>query len=76
VEKKRRIDTTSLTVGEVARLLDRSVQRVRAYERDGRLRATRIGRLGIRVFDADDVERLRGELAKQQPGRPWRPAAV
>ncbi len=50
-----------MTTSEVARLLNRSPDRVRGYEREGRLPAHKT-RSGQRLFRAGDVERLAGEL--------------
>lgn len=49
--------------GEVARLLDVSEETVRAYDRRGVLRARRTSS-GVRIFDRDDVERLRRSRAE------------
>lgn len=48
------------SVGEAARVLNRCVDSVRRYERDGRLPATRVGQ--VRVFRRSDVEQLSREL--------------
>ena len=57
-----------LTVGESARLLNRSGDAVRLYERQGRLPAIRT-RKGWRLFKATDVERLAKELKSQDLAR-------
>ncbi len=51
-----------LTTSDAARLLNRSVDRVRDYERAGKLPAQKT-RSGQRLFKADDVEKLARELA-------------
>ena len=50
-------DEIPLTVGEVARAIDRSPDTVRRYEREGRLKAVRIAS-GQRLFRRGDVERF------------------
>lgn len=50
-----------LTTLDAARRLNRSVDRVRAYEREGKLPAQRT-RSGQRLFKASDVDRLAGQL--------------
>ena len=50
-----------LTTRDVAKQLDRSVERVRDYERTGRLPAQRT-RSGQRLFKASDVDRLAKQL--------------
>ncbi len=50
-----------LTTLDASRLLKRSVERVRDYERDGRLPANKT-RSGQRLFKLSDVERLAKEL--------------
>jgi DNA-binding transcriptional MerR regulator len=52
-----------MTTGDVARLLNRSVDRVRDYERDGKLSARRT-QSGHRIFRLEDVERLAKLLKK------------
>jgi DNA-binding transcriptional MerR regulator len=54
-----------LMTGETARLLGRSVEMVRIYEKTGRLPAVRTGS-GIRLFNVDDVEKLRDELVERR----------
>ena len=51
-----------LTTGDAARVLNRSVDRVRDYEREGKLRVAFKTRSGQRLFNASDVERLAQEL--------------
>jgi DNA-binding transcriptional MerR regulator len=51
-----------LTSGESARLLDRSTERVRQLEYEGRLRAAARTARGMRLFRRSDVERLAREL--------------
>jgi DNA-binding transcriptional MerR regulator len=60
-------DDYVLTVADAARILDRSSDSVRAYERRGRLPAQRTAG-GVRLFRLEDVERLRAGL----PPRPIR----
>lgn len=43
---------------EAARILRVSAETVRSWERRGRLRATRIGRNGPRLFDRLEIESL------------------
>jgi excisionase family DNA binding protein len=50
-----------LTTSDVARLLNRSVDRVRDYEREGKLPALKT-RSGQRLFRAGDVNRLAKQL--------------
>lgn len=50
-----------LTTLDAAKRLDRSVERVRDYEREGRLPAQRT-RSGQRLFKASDVDRLAKQL--------------
>jgi excisionase family DNA binding protein len=50
-----------LTTGDAARVLNRSVDRVRDYEREGRLSAQKT-RGGQRLFRSADVERLAKEM--------------
>ena len=54
-----------LTTSDAARVLNRSVDRVRDYEREGRLPAQKT-RSGQRLFQARDVERLANELRAQK----------
>jgi excisionase family DNA binding protein len=50
-----------LTTSDAAKLLNRSVDRVRDYERDGKLPAQKT-RSGQRLFKFSDVNRLAKEL--------------
>ena len=50
-----------LTTSDVAKILDRSVDRVRDYEREGKLPAQRT-RSGQRLFKLRDVEALAKQL--------------
>lgn len=50
-----------LTTSDAARVLNRSVDRVRDYEREGKLPAQRT-RSGQRLFKASDVDRLAKQL--------------
>ena len=50
-----------LTTRDAAKLLDRSVERVRDYEREGKLPAQRT-RSGQRLFKASDVDRLAKQM--------------
>jgi len=50
-----------LTTRDAAKLLDRSVERVRDYERNGKLPAQRT-RSGQRLFKFSDVDRLAKQL--------------
>lgn len=53
-----------LTVGEAAKLLDRSTDTVRAYADHGKLKSLRTQR-GQRLFVMSDVQ----QFAKELPGR-------
>ena len=50
-----------LTTSEAAKVLDRSADTVRLYERSGKLPAMKTRR-GFRLFVSSDVERLAKEL--------------
>jgi excisionase family DNA binding protein len=50
-----------LTTADAARQLNRSADRVRGYEREGKLPALRT-RSGQRLFRASDVDRLARQL--------------
>lgn len=54
-----------LTTSDVARSLNRSVDSIRKYERDGKLPALKT-RSGQRLFRIDDVERLANQLQKNK----------
>lgn len=54
-----------LTTADAARMLNRSVDRVRDYEREGKLPAQKT-RSGQRLFRIDDVERLADQLQKHK----------
>lgn len=58
-----------LTTSDAARILNRSVDRVRDYERDGTLPAQKT-RSGQRLFKSVDVERLAEELNRKYGRRP------
>jgi hypothetical protein len=62
-----------LTRSEVARRLGRSVATVRKMEASGRL-SPRLGLRRIRIFDADQVDRVAGEVVRS--GRALRQGAV
>jgi excisionase family DNA binding protein len=51
-----------VTTGFAARLLNRSENTVRAYERAGRLPAVRVAG-GMRLFRRSDIDRLAEQLA-------------
>ncbi len=53
-----------LTVGAVAKILDRSGQSVRAYEAAGKLRAIRATG-GLRLFREADVQQLAEKLREK-----------
>ena len=57
---KRQIDNFVM-VGEAARMLKRSVEMVRKYERAGKLPAIRVNK-GHRLFRESDVRKLATEL--------------
>jgi len=57
-----------LTTGDAARVLNRSADRVRDYEREGRLPAQRT-RSGQRLFNASDVDRLARRLGSTKKQR-------
>jgi excisionase family DNA binding protein len=54
--------------GEAAQILDVSVDTVRLWERQGRLRALKTTH-GVRLFDRQEVERLARERQSQRSGR-------
>lgn len=54
-----------LTTLDAARMLERSVDRVRDYEREGKLPALKT-RSGQRLFKASDVARLAQQLGKRK----------
>jgi excisionase family DNA binding protein len=54
-----------LTTSEAAKVLDRSADTVRVYERTGKLPAQKTKR-GQRLFKASDVARLAQQLGKIQ----------
>lgn len=54
-----------LTTSDAARLLIRSVDSVRDYEREGKLPAQRT-RSGQRLFKASDVDRLAEQLGSRK----------
>ena len=54
-----------LTTSDAARLLKRSPDRVRDYEREGRLPAQKT-RSGQRLFKVSDVERLAQEIGEKR----------
>jgi len=51
-----------LTTGQVARLLNVHVNTVRRWDRQGVLRAQRIGTRGDRRFSEDEANRLKASL--------------
>ena len=55
-----------LLIGEAARLLDLSDERVRQLTRAGHLSPIRSGKRGIRIFHRDDVLRLKREREKRE----------
>jgi excisionase family DNA binding protein len=57
-----------LTTSDVARALNRSADRVRGYEREGKLPAQRT-RSGQRLFKASDVDRLAKQLCQSGTSR-------
>jgi len=68
-------DETFLTVTEAARILNRSGESVRNYERRGILPATKTAR-GIRLFRQADVLALAKKQQNERLGfQPARPAA-
>jgi len=54
-----------LTTSEAAKVLDRSADTVRLYERSGKLPAQKT-RGGLRLFKASDVERLAQQLGDKK----------
>lgn len=64
-----------LTTSAVARLLELSSESVRAYERAGKLPATRTEN-GMRLFRRADVERLRRQREMQAARRRGEPVAA
>lgn len=61
-------DERLLTVTESARILNRSSESVRNYNRRGILPAWRVGRRGLRVFREEDVLALAKLLKKERLG--------
>jgi DNA-binding transcriptional MerR regulator len=61
-------ESAPMTTNTVARLLRRSADSVRRYEREGRLPAVRT-ESGIRLFDPIAVERLARELKLSEEQR-------
>jgi excisionase family DNA binding protein len=57
--------TLWLTTSEAAKVLDRSADTVRLYERIGKLPAQKTKR-GQRLFSVEDVEHLARELARKR----------
>lgn len=55
------MDEVPLTTGDVAKILNRSTDRVRQLERHGKLPAQKT-RSGQRLFKVSDVERLAKQL--------------
>lgn len=55
-----------LTVLDVAKLLDRSSESVRAYEKTGKLRAVKT-KSGIRLFQMDDVLEFKEKFQGSKP---------
>jgi len=55
-----------LLTSEAARILNRSAEMVRVYEKSGKLPAVKIGG-GRRLFKERDVRRLADELARKSP---------
>ena len=60
---------TRVRVGQAAEMLGVSVETIRRWEADGRLRMTRSGG-GQRVVDIDEVSRLLGERRRESRDRP------
>ena len=56
---------------DAARVLKVSTKTVHEMVKDGRLPAERVGRQGSRLFDANDVQRLKEARAKNKG--PWKP---
>jgi DNA (cytosine-5)-methyltransferase 1 len=61
-----------VTIGQVARAVGRSVETVRAWERDGIFQALRDPRTGYRLFRKDDVDALLETLRPRPCGQPVR----
>lgn len=59
------LDSDYLTTAAAARLLGRSSETVRYYERTGRLRALRTT-TGTRIFHIDDVLKFARELGSRK----------
>lgn len=59
---------TVLTIGEAAKILNLSTQRVRQLNARGALHASRTG-TGMRIFERSEVERLRDEREKRKNER-------
>jgi len=59
------MDQELLTTADAARLLNRSVDRVRDYEREGKLPAQKT-RSGQRLFKLSDVEHFAQQLLRRK----------
>lgn len=57
-----------LTVLDAAKLLDRSAESVRAYEKAGKLRAVRT-KSGVRLFRTDDVLEFKAKFQENKAVR-------
>jgi molybdopterin-binding protein len=58
-----------IRIGEAAEMLGVSVETLRRWERDGRVRTTRTSG-GQRLVELDDVRRLLAERRRDTPSRP------
>ena len=61
-----------LTIGQVAKAAGRSVETIRAWERDGIIQALRDPRTGYRLFRKEDVDVLLETLTPRPWGQPVR----
>jgi DNA (cytosine-5)-methyltransferase 1 len=61
-----------LTIGQVARAVGRSVETIRAWERDGIIQALRDPRTSYRLFRKADVDILLETLKPRPCGQPVR----
>jgi excisionase family DNA binding protein len=65
LEGQHKMKDNFLTVNDAAKLLDRSGEAVRVYERQGKLPAIRTAG-GVRLFKQADVESLKQKLEAKE----------
>jgi hypothetical protein len=62
-----------LTLGELARVVDRDISRIRKLEQDGTIpqaQRYKLGQLEIRLWSPKQVEEIKKIVSKLRPGRP------